>query len=166
MLKLCSKCRARTGLSCEEARPEECMICSGLLWRIDEIAEKIAEKLREYEFRTFSVGSRIRGSLKALERYLGVDGKSVKYQFNRELAKAIARETGAKPVKNNAEITVIYDLEELKFEINVSPLYVYGRYKKRVRGSPRQDGFAERVEGEDASYADGLEGNTLRLSRR
>jgi len=129
---LCERCIARTGIDVKPVEPENCLICSGILWRIDEVAKEVAKKLEGYEFRTFSVGSRVRGSLKALEDYLGV--KSLKVEFNRELAKELSKLLGAKPVKENPDVVVIYDLEDLRVEVEIMPVYVYGRYKKRVRG--------------------------------
>ncbi len=138
MLKLCVKCQRRTGIDCEIVKPESCMICSGLLWKIDEIADEIAGKLKDYEFRTFSVGSRVYGSLKALESYLneiiGLNGRSLKVQFNRELSRKLAERLNAKPVYRDPDVVIIYDLENHNFEIQIRPLYIYGRYKKRVRG--------------------------------
>ncbi len=131
---LCVKCSKRTGIQ-GSATPNECLICSGILWKVDEIADEIVEKLKDYEFETFLVGSRVYGSLKTLEDYLNLkDSKSLKHQFNRELSRAIASKTGKRFDPKEPDITIIYDLENPSFEIQIAPLYIYGRYKKRVRG--------------------------------
>jgi len=131
---LCVKCSKRTGIH-GYAKPNECLICSGILWRVDEIADEIVEKLKDYEFETFLVGSRVYGSLKTLEDFLNLkDSKSLKHQFNRELSRAIASKTGKRFDPKEPDVTVIYDLENPSFEIQIAPLYIYGRYKKRVRG--------------------------------
>jgi tRNA pseudouridine synthase 10 len=128
------KCSKRTGIH-GYAKPNECLICSGILWKVDEIADEIVEKLKDYEFETFLVGSRVYGSLKALEDYLNLkDSKSLKHQFNRELSRAIASKTGKRFDPKEPDVTIIYDLENPNFEIQIAPLYIYGRYKKRVRG--------------------------------
>lgn len=150
-LRLCAKCHKRLKIYCELVQPESCMICSGLLWKIDEIAEEIAEKLKEYEFETFSVGSRIYGSLKALEDYLneliGLNGKSLKIQFNRELSRKLAARLNAKSTHQDPDVTIIYDLENPSFEIQIRPLYIYGRYKKRVRGISQTRWLCTRCDG-------------------
>jgi len=135
MLEVCTKCGERIKTECRIVKCDECMICSGILWRIDEIAEEIAKKLEGYEFRRFSVGSRVRGSLKALESYLQEisDYSSIKHEFNRALSRALARKLNAEPHRDG-DVVIIYDLEDLNFEIQIMPVYVYGRYKKRVRG--------------------------------
>ncbi len=135
MLELCPKCSKRCGMEHRIVRGDECMICSGILWRIQDVADEIAGRLKGYEFKRFSVGSRVRGSLKALESYIEEvsEYRSLKHEFNRALSKALAERVGAIPHKD-AEVVVVYDLEDLSFEITITPLYVYGRYKKRVRG--------------------------------
>lgn len=151
MLKLCTKCHRRIGVHCELVQPESCMICSGLLWKIDEIAEEIVRKLKDYEFKTFSVGSRVYGSLKALEGYLdeivGLNGRSLKAQFNRELSRKLAERIKAKLTHQNPDIVIIYDLENPSFEIQIMPLYIYGRYKKRVRGISQTRWLCTKCEG-------------------
>ncbi len=133
MIEVCEKCYNAVKIG-KVAKAEECMICSGLLYRINEIADKILEKLKDYEFDTFLVGSRSYGSLKALEDYLNLDDrKRLKHRFNRELSKVLAKKSG-KSYSTEPDVTIIYDLENPDFEVQISPLYIYGRYKKRVRG--------------------------------
>ncbi len=109
------------------------MICSGMLNRIDEIVKEVLSKLKDYEFEKFLVGSRVYGSLKALEDYLNLDERSrLKYRFNRLISKAIAMK--GKRYSTEPDVTIIFDLENFSFHIQIMPLYIYGRYKKRVRG--------------------------------
>jgi tRNA pseudouridine synthase 10 len=145
MLKLCSKCIDRLGIEgigVEKVEGKGCLLCNGLLWQINEIADRISNKLGEYEFETFLVGSRLEGSIKALEEYIfekyGVsEDKSIKHQFNRELGIALAIKLGKKVSFNKPDVTIIYNLETNDFSIQVKPLYIYGRYKKRVRNIPQ-----------------------------
>jgi len=153
-MKLCSKCIQRTGIDFETERDtevvveigpnqyyEECLLCSGVLWELDSIAEKILEELKEYEFETFLIGTRLEGSIKAMELYLydeyGVDGdKSIKYEFNRELGKIISNITG-KDSSQDPDVTIIYNLESSDIEFQFKSLYIYGRYLKKVRNIPQ-----------------------------
>ena len=132
MIEVCEVCynAIKTG---KVVKSEECMICSGILSRVDEIAEEILKKLKDYEFETFLVGSRVYGSLKALEDYLNLDDrKRLKFRFNRMLSKAIERR--GKRFSTNPDVVVTFDLENIDFSFQITPLYIYGRYKKRVRG--------------------------------
>jgi tRNA pseudouridine synthase 10 len=135
-MKLCKKCSDRLEI-CVEAG-QECLLCDGLLWRIDEIAERISKKLYNYEFETFLIGSRLEGSIKVFEDYIfekyGIErDKSIKFQFNRELGKTLALRMNKKVSFENPDITIVYNLETNEFAIQIKPLYIYGRYKKKIR---------------------------------
>ena len=131
MIDVCEECYRALGFG---RLSKDCMICSGLLKRIDDVADEIFEVLKGYEFDSFLIGCKSYGSLKALEDYLNLDErKRLKYRFSRELSRVFAEKSGKIPSKN-PDVTIIYDLENLSFEIQVSPLYIYGRYRKRVRG--------------------------------
>jgi|Deesub1362A_J573_1020465.scaffolds.fasta_scaffold00137_40 tRNA pseudouridine synthase 10 len=141
-LELCSKCIARTGIEARSVEGEECLLCGGLLWKTEEIASRIIEKLSEYEFNTFLVGCRLNGSVKAMEDYLaekyGVEeDRSIKFQLNREIGAKIAVALGKTTEFKKPDITVIFSPETLDSELIVRPLYIYGRYKKRVRNIPQ-----------------------------
>lgn len=132
MIELCNICYDALKIG-KVVRSEECMICSGILERIDEIANEVLNRLKDYEFETFQVGSRVHGSLKAIEDYLNLnEEKSLKYRFNRLLTKAIAKK--GKKWSQAPDVIVVFDLEDFSFEVKVMPIYIYGRYKKRVRG--------------------------------
>jgi tRNA pseudouridine synthase 10 len=138
-MRLCKKCIDRLGIEYEESN--ECMLCSKILWNIEEVAGKIIERLKDYEFDTFLIGCRITGSLKALEDYIfeeyGLrEDCSIKYEFNREVGIAIAKAM-KKEYASSPDITIIYNLEDGSFEIQVKPLYIFGRYRKRVRTIPQ-----------------------------
>ncbi len=131
MIDVCEKCYRALGFG---RLSNDCMLCSGLLYRIDEIVDEILKELEDYEFDTFLIGCKSYGSLKALEDYLNLDErKRLKYRFSREISRVFAERSG-KIYSKNPDVTIIYDLENLCFEVQISPLYIYGRYKKRVRG--------------------------------
>lgn len=141
-LQLCSKCIVRTGIEAESVQGEECLLCGGLLWKTEEIASRIIKKLSQYEFSTFLVGCRLNGSIKAMEDYLaeryGVqEDRSIRYQLNREIGAKIAVALGKTTEFKKPDITVIFSPESLDIELVVRPLYIYGRYKKRVRDIPQ-----------------------------
>ena len=141
-LELCSKCIARTGIEAKRVGGKECILCGGLLWRVEEIASRIAEKLSEYEFNTFLVGCKLNGSIKAVEDYLAEkygmqEDRSIKFQLNREIGARIAITLGKTTEFKKPDITVIFSPETLDVELIIRPLYIYGRYKKRVRNIPQ-----------------------------
>nr|WP_230972357.1 tRNA pseudouridine(54/55) synthase Pus10 [Archaeoglobus neptunius] len=112
----------------------ECEACCNAFSRVEEFASMISSRLSEYEFETFNTGSRVWGSLRALQELLSLKGidYDIKGKFNAELSRAISSKTG-KIRSVNPDVTVIFDLETFDFEIEVRPVYIYGRYIKRVR---------------------------------
>ncbi len=111
-----------------------CQVCCNAFDRINEFAAKIIEHLSEYEFRTFRVGSTLRGSIRALMEILEMRGVSydIKKVFNRRLSAEIEKLSG-KQSSHNGEVVVTFDLENFDFDVLVTPVYIYGRYVKRVR---------------------------------
>lgn len=117
----------------------DCDICGNILSTLDHYAEICVEKLREYSFNTFRIGSifdetTIRREAQ-LHESLGVEAESLKKEFNRELGKileGIAEFDSADP---QIEITVDtrYDVVTIRSE----SVFAHGTYRKAVRGIPQ-----------------------------
>lgn len=133
-IKVCKHCYNRLGFG---VISKNCTLCCNAFDRIGEFAERIVKYLLEFEFTRFQIGSRVRGSLKAVHEYLanfGIDDeKSMKSKFNRLLSIEIERLTGKKASNANPEVIITFDLEDFSFDIKVLPIYIYGRYVKRIR---------------------------------
>ncbi len=131
MLTLCKKCLERTGIGIEG----ECVLCGNIFEKIDEISEKIVNEMKNYEFDSFDVGVRLYGSINSMMNFLkeryGIED-NFKEVLRSELIKSIESKTGKKRVLNG-DIRIIFCPEDFKFEIDVKSIYIYGRYKKRVR---------------------------------
>ncbi len=113
---------------------KRCTACCNAFDNVEKFAREIAKKMDEYEYRTFQVGSRVYGSIAAFKELMERRGMEydIKRSFTQMLSRAIAEITG-KIVSSNPDITVIFDLETFGFELQVRPVYIYGRYIKRVR---------------------------------
>jgi tRNA pseudouridine synthase 10 len=125
-----------------EAADDDCWVCRGLFGRLDEWVARCIEQLQDYEFSTFLVGTRLSGRLAENEEILWAESKTkaaepLKSALNRELGKRIERLTGKKAEFRRPEILLIVDLARDNVNLNVNPLFLYGRYKKFVRGIPQ-----------------------------
>jgi tRNA pseudouridine synthase 10 len=125
-----------------EAEDENCWVCGGLFARLDEWVARCIEQLQDYEFFTFLVGTRLSGRLAENEEILWAESKTkaaepLKSALNRELGKRIELLTGKRAEFRRPEILLIVDLARDKVSLNVNPLFLYGRYKKFVRGIPQ-----------------------------
>jgi len=165
MIELCKRCRNRIPeVEVIEVPEEECTYCCGLFLRIPKVAEEIAEKLKDYELHTVQVGCALRGSIREIESFFEegrvneetkaetgekegeieeTSRKSrswIKQEINDELSKKLCELLNVEDVRRRrtvADFTVDLDAEDLSYEVRITPLYIYGRYVKRVRNIPQ-----------------------------
>lgn len=132
-MRLCKECFSIIG---EGEISGECEACCNAFDRLNEFAGSIAEELSRYDFKTFNVGSRVWGSIRALQEYLSLKGKDydIKARFNTMFAAEIAKRI-AKQIHRSSdpEIMILFDLETFSYQIHIKPAFIYGRYIKRVR---------------------------------
>ncbi len=121
--------------------PDTCELCGGIFNRLDEYARYVVEKLKDYEFSTFLIGSKFYEDIlereKELQARFGGSGESISREFNREVGKRVSKITGKEVDLKAPDITVIVDTRYDSIEIEVKPLLIYGRYRKLVRGIPQ-----------------------------
>ncbi len=142
--------RKITGL---KKKPGSCPVCRDFFKNLERLSEKIADALKGFEFKTFVVGTKLDEDLIKREEALWEDVgikycESIKSEINRELGKLIEKKTGKKAHRENPEITITLNTEGMDFKIEPASLYIYGRYKKLVRGIPQTkwDKYPETVE--------------------
>ncbi len=122
---------------------ELCELCGGIFTRLDEYAKYISTILDEYEYSTFSVGSKFSEEILEREKRIIEEFSSPEYaegigrEFNRELGKRISMLTGKEANISNPDITVIVDTIYDDVHLEIKPLLIYGRYRKLVRGLPQ-----------------------------
>ena len=126
-----------------QKEPENCAICEGIFRRVDDYARHITSLLKEYEFSTFSVGSKfsediLRKEDEFVNRYSSEDwAERIGREFNRELGKKISELTGKEANLSSPDIAVIVDTEYDDVKLEIKPLFIYGRYRKLERGLPQ-----------------------------
>ncbi|ASA77237.1 tRNA pseudouridine(54/55) synthase Pus10 [Thermococcus sp. 5-4] len=132
--------RSKRGLPPIE-ESETCELCGNVFERIPELIEGMKSAASGIEFETFLVGSRfpeeIREREEAIWKEFGIDtAEPINREFNRELGKAFGRATG-KDTAKNPDVVFIVEPYSGKIEVQINPLYVYGRYRKLVQGIPQ-----------------------------
>ncbi len=131
--------------------PEKCEICENAFERIPELIERINEISKGIEFETFLVGSRFLEEVCKREEAIwggfGIDtGEPINREFNRELGKAFGLVTG-KDTSKNPDVVFIVEPYSGEIELQINPIYIYGRYRKLVKGIPQtpMPGFKDSV---------------------
>lgn len=136
---------------------EECYLCHGLFRKLDDLASIPLQELAGWEFETLWVGSRLEfGTRQREEEILAShsfpDAEPFKVEVNRELGKRLSALTGREGRMTNPDMLVIIDTAFRTFELDPSPLFIYGRYRKLVRGIPQTRWPCRKCHGRGCSY--------------
>ncbi|KCZ72917.1 TIGR01213 family protein [Candidatus Methanoperedens nitroreducens] len=126
----------------EKSGENKCWVCNSLFKNLDSWAEKAVTALSDYEYDTFLVGTKVTGLLAENEEIIWAESgttfaEPLKTELNREVGKRIEKLTGKKANLKKPQIVVLLDLENDRVELEVNSLYIYGRYRKLVRGIPQ-----------------------------
>jgi len=123
-------------------KPGTCKICNGFFNNIDFWIKKIVRKMKKYEFKTFLIGTTLSSDLLNREENLweniGVDFcEPIKSNINRVIGKEIEKRIKKSADPKNPDINVIIDIPKKDVRIQINPLFIYGEYRKLVRGIPQ-----------------------------
>ena len=123
-------------------KPGTCKICNGFFNNIDFWIKKIVRKMKKYEFKTFLIGTTLSSDLLNREENLweniGVDFcEPIKSNINRVIGKEIEKRIKRSADPKNPDINVIIDIPKKDVRIQINPLFIYGEYRKLVRGIPQ-----------------------------
>ncbi|HEV8595349.1 MAG TPA: tRNA pseudouridine(54/55) synthase Pus10 [Thermoplasmata archaeon] len=137
-----------------------CWLCAGLLDEVPKFAQLIAAKLEPWEFRTFLVGSKVDRDVEEREQVLWVQlgtaqGEPVKNEINREVGKRVAGTTGVEADLHHPDIAAIVDTAYDVVELEVTPLFLYGRYRKLSRDIPQTRWPCKRCRGKGCDHCGG-----------
>lgn len=129
-----------------------CWVCNGLFESVDEWAAKAADALRDYDFSTFLVGTKVSGLLSENEELLweltGADSaEPLKAELNREVGKRLERTLGKTAEFERPELVVVLNLWTDAVEVQSNAVYLYGRYRKFERGIPQTRWFCRACRG-------------------
>ncbi|MHA1713355.1 MAG: tRNA pseudouridine(54/55) synthase Pus10 [Candidatus Ranarchaeia archaeon] len=119
-----------------------CYICHNVFDQIPNIVSKALGLLKEIEYNSFLVGSKIPPDMIEREDQMRMQqqlswGEAIKREINREFGKAFAVVSGKNVDFERPDVTLIWDLERNSVEVTPSPCFIYGRYRKLIRGIPQ-----------------------------
>ncbi len=131
-----------TSADTEAAGSGRCWVCNGAFEELDTWASRALEALDGCEHETFLVGTRLSGLLSENEELLweivGTDyAEPLKSELNREVGKLIADKTQKSVDFTKPDVVAILDLADAAVCLQIRSVYIYGRYKKLMRGIPQ-----------------------------
>lgn len=120
----------------------KCWICNNLFEHLDSWVQKAITALSDYEYGNFLVGTKVTGLLAENEEIIWAESgttfaEPLKTELNREVGKRIEKLTGKKANLKKPQIVALLDLENDKVVLEINSLYIYGRYRKLIRGIPQ-----------------------------
>lgn len=139
----------REELDEEKVEEVNCWLCRGLIAEIPDFAKLILNSLEDYEFETFLVGSKVDEDIIEREKQLtdlsGDDySESIKRELNREIGKILEEKLSNKEVDfDDPHIMTIVDTSFDVVDLQIKSLFIYGRYKKLIRGIPQTKWFCK-----------------------
>ena len=139
--------------------PETCSVCGNIFDELDKFSDIIIEEMDEIEFDTFLVGSRNDPEIYENEEQLWTElnlttGESIKHELNREIGKLVLDKTGKDVDLEKPDVKAIIDTRFDTVEIEIAPLFVYGRYKKLSREIPQTEWICKKCRGKGCEHCD------------
>ncbi|MEM0232379.1 MAG: tRNA pseudouridine(54/55) synthase Pus10 [Candidatus Methanomethylicaceae archaeon] len=130
----------------------KCYLCEGIMDSLENIVNKVVEALNEYEFSNFLIGVRVAGDLAEREDKLrsefGIEfGESMRMECSREIGKEVSKITGKNVEFKNPDIVAIINIPSFEINVKSMPLYIFGRYRKLVRGIPQSKWYCSKCRG-------------------
>lgn len=121
---------------------EECWLCGNLFERLERYADAAIRSMEGLEFSTFLIGTRVDPEIQSREERLWgeVDGDSaepIKAELNREIGKIVESRSGKEVDFHSPDVVAVIDTRFAHVELDIAPLFIYGRYRKLSREIPQ-----------------------------
>jgi len=108
---------------------------------MEKFAALAVKRFEEYEYDTYLIGTRVDLSIQEREEELWTIthqwAEPIKSELNREIGKLVGGRTGKEADHRHPDIVGVVDTRYDVVEVHVAPLFLYGRYRKLVRGIPQ-----------------------------
>jgi len=129
-----------------------CFICENVFAEtVPKLADEAVRKAEAYEFENFLVGTVLNKTLHEKDELLlktSPDyGESIKDEINREIGRSICERLGKRVEHSDPQLLLLVNLKKLNVEVKSKSIYIYGGYRKLVRGIPQTTWLCKRCRG-------------------
>jgi tRNA pseudouridine synthase 10 len=128
----------------QKKKKSECYLCKNIFKNLEDYAQKAQKKLSDIEFETLLVGTSPEAEIvnkedKFKSKLQLIEAESFKSHFNREIGKILSENLQKEPEFQYPDITIIYNVgyDSCSVRLLIRSLFIYGRYKKLIRGIPQ-----------------------------
>ena len=124
------------------ASPSDCWLCEGIATDHPRVADRAISQMSDWEYDSFLVGSKFDPEIVEKEEMVwsqvsGEFSEPIKAEFNREVGKHIYSITKKDVEFNKPDMVAVIDTMYESVNLQIAPLFIYGRYTKTVRGIPQ-----------------------------
>ncbi len=124
------------------AEHQICWLCDDLFRSLPRFAEAAAEAMGSIGYDTFLIGTRVEVDIADREERLwgeigSEDVETIKAELNREIGKLVYSLTDKDVEFDHPDVVAVVDTRFAAVELDVSPVFIYGRYLKRSREIPQ-----------------------------
>ncbi len=121
---------------------EPCWICNNFFENTGLWAERVIAALEGIECRTFLMGSKVPPLIAEAEEMIWsdlslTDPEPLKSEINREVGKAVSARCGLQVELKTPDVVVVLSIAKDEVEVQIRPVFLYGRYFKYERGIPQ-----------------------------
>jgi len=124
-----------------ESPEGECFICFPTRQQLSELEERVPQAMQGIECDTIQVGVSMSDAVTRREdelriRYSLLEGESIRRELSHRAGIRLAQRLGAKIDFEKPDVTLIFELsgKAPKLEIQINPIFIFGRYRKLERG--------------------------------
>ena len=130
----------------------KCYICKNIFDSLDSILYNILETSQIIDFKTFNLGLTLKPSflerddhIKSKFKIKGIE--NIKFSISTELAKKISRQTKSKRILEDPDLFIQANFKNESCTFRTKPIFVYGRYKKKIRKLSQKQIFCHSCNG-------------------
>lgn len=139
--------------------PKICFLCDNSFQVLDDLAKKALKQIEDYEYNNFLVGTEIPVAIQEREDEFKAEfdvnySESMRKEFGRILGRKIASSTGKSVEFRKPELVILISPFTEDVKIQANPLFIFGRYRKLVRGLPQSKWFCSNCHGKGCKNCD------------
>ena len=136
---------------------QECELCQGLFEELPDFYQLALDSISDYEFSSFLVGCHLDEEILQMEKQIIEafelkDAASVKQEINEYIGLRMEEETRKIVSFKHPDIMIIVNTQFNVVDLQIKPVYLFGRYNKYERGIPQTKWFCRRCHGKGCRY--------------
>jgi len=141
--RLVSKSSGKKYVKPHKSLKSKCYICKDIFDTLDSVLFTISEKINTFDFKTFNLGLTLKNSYLERDDYIKSKYKikgieNIKFSISNELTKKITKKTKSRKKLEDPDIFLQVNFKDDSCTIRSKPIFVYGRYNKRIRKIPQK----------------------------